>query len=62
MLHFAAPVHAPLLAKRSMGRRATRMTCHARFGQVALSLLVLILIDCGSFAFASQLLELSGLQ
>jgi len=33
-----------------------------RFGQVALSLLVGILVDCGSYAFAWQLLELSALQ
>jgi len=33
-----------------------------RFGQVALSLLVRILIDCGSFALACQLLELFALQ
>jgi len=31
-------------------------------GQVALSFLVGILIDCGSFAFACQLLESSALQ
>jgi len=33
-----------------------------RLGRVALSLLVGISIDCGSFAFACQLLELSALQ
>jgi len=27
--HYAAPGKAPLLASRSMGGRATRMTCHA---------------------------------
>jgi len=32
-----------------------------RFGQVALSVLVGIMIDCGSFAFVCQLLELSAL-
>jgi len=33
-----------------------------QFGQVALSLLVGILIDSGSYALACQLLELSALQ
>jgi len=33
-----------------------------RFGQVALSVLVGILIDCGSFAFECQVLEISALQ
>jgi len=26
---FRVPAHAPWLARRSMARRATRMTCHA---------------------------------
>jgi len=42
------------------GRRGGRVT--PRCGQVPLSVLVGILIDCGSFAFVCQFLELSALQ
>ena len=42
------------------GRRGLRVT--PRFGQMALSVLIGILIDCGSFSFVCQLLELCALQ
>jgi len=52
MSRYAVLLLAPLLARGSMGRRATRMTSHAPVQTGGAVLLAGNLIDCGSFAFA----------